>query len=334
MDGKNVLVTGANGHVGYALTKLLVERGYNVRASVRNKNDQEKTLPLSKLDIDLVELDLMEPKTIDSAMDGIDGLFQVAAVYKSWAKNPEEEIINPSIIGGINALESANRAGVRKVVFTSSTAAIGRSGPEGRALTGDNWNYESKHPYSYAKTEAEKRAWDFVKNKEMKLVVVNPTAVIGPYFHRHTPSTIMFDKILKGELKMLPPQTFGYVDVRDVALGHLKAYENKHAEGRHILCTACLDGFGLMKIIRELEPELKLPEKIAPMWKIKLFARWEVTKAIFGYTPKISPETVNEYMNKITNYDSSKAKDVLGWNPIEIQDSIRDTLNWIKQNYS
>ena len=95
MDGKNVLVTGANGHVGYALTKLLVERGYNVRASVRSKNDQEKTLPLSKLDIDLVELDLMEPKTIDSAMDGIDGLFQVAAVYKSWAKNPEEEIINP-----------------------------------------------------------------------------------------------------------------------------------------------------------------------------------------------------------------------------------------------
>jgi dihydroflavonol-4-reductase len=334
MNGKNVLVTGANGHVGYALTKLLVERGYNVRASVRNKNDKEKILPLSKLDIDIVELDLMETEAIDSAMDGMDGLFQVAAVYKSWAKDPEEEIINPSIIGGINALESANRAGVQKVVFTSSTAAIGRSGPNGRALTEDDWNSTSKHPYSYAKTEAEKRAWDYAKNVGMNLVVINPTAVIGPYFHRHTPSTMLFDKLLKGELKALPPQTFGYVDVRDVALGHLKAYENNHAEGRHILCTSCLDGFELMSIIQELEPELKLPKKIVPMWKMKLFARLEITRAMFGHTPRISPETVKEYMNKITNYDANKAKGTLGWNPMELKDSIRDTLSWIKHNLS
>ena len=80
------------------------------------------------------------------------------------------------------------------------------------------------------KTEAEKRAWDYAKNVEMKLVVMNPTAVIGPYFHRHTPSTMLFEKLLKNELPVLPPQTFGYVDVRDVALGHLKAYENENAE--------------------------------------------------------------------------------------------------------
>ena len=74
-----------------------------------------------------------------------------------------------------------------------------------------------------AKTEAEKRAWDYSKSVGMNLVVMNPTAVIGPYFHRHTPSTFLFDKLLKNELPLLPPQTFGYVDVRDVALGHLKA---------------------------------------------------------------------------------------------------------------
>ena len=133
---------------------------------------------------------------------------------------------------------------------------------------------------------------------------------------------------------MLPPQTFGYVDVRDVALGHLKAYENENAEGRHILCTACLDGFELMDLIREIEPDLELPSKIVPMWKMNLFARWEITKSKFGYVPRISPETVKEYMNKITNYDANKAKGVLGWNPMDIKDSLRDTMNWIKHNLS
>jgi len=198
-------------------------------------------------------------------------------------------------------------------------------------LNENDWNLKSKHPYSYAKTEAERRAWEYAKEVNMNLVVINPTAVIGPYFHRHTPSTMLFDKLLKGELNVLPPQTFGYVDVRDVALGHLKAYENDNAEGRHILCTKCLDGFELMDLIQELEPELKLPNKIAPMWQMKIFARWQAIKTIFGYIPIVSPETVKEYMGKITNYDSSKAKNVLGWNPMELKDSLRDTLSWIKQ---
>ena len=334
MDGKNVLVTGANGHVGFVLTKSLIERGYHVRASVRDKNNRELTTHLEKLNAEIVELDIMKPETIEPAMKGMEGVFQVAAVYKSWAKDPEKEIINPSIIGGINVLKTANDANVKKVIFTSSTAAVGRSGPGGRALTEKDWNYASKHPYSYAKTEAEKRAWEYAKSVDLNLVVVNPTAVIGPYFHRHTPSTFLFEKILKGELKQLPPQTFGYVDVRDVALGHILAYENDNAEGRHILCTQCVDGFELMDMIEEVDPEIKVPRKIAAMWKVKLYAQFQAMKAMFGYTPQISPQTVREYMGKVTNYDASKAKGVMGWNPMDLKDSIRDTISWIKQNYT
>ena len=334
MDGKNVLVTGANGHVGFVLTKFLVERGYNVRASVRDKNNPELISHLSPLNVEIVELDLMKPETIENAMEGREGLFQVAAVYKSWAKNPQEEIIDPSIIGGINALKAARKANVKKVVFTSSTAAVGRSGPKGRALNEDDWNDKSKHPYSYAKTEAERRAWEYANAVDMNVVVINPTAVIGPYFHRHTPSTMLFDKILKGELKVLPPQTFGYVDVRDVALGHIRAYENENTEGRHILCTQCIDGFELMDLIQEVEPELEVPRKIASLWKVKMFARLEAIRTIFGHIPRVSPQTVKEYMGKITNYDSSKARGTLGWNPMNLKDSIRDTMNWIKHTQS
>ena len=148
MNGKNVLVTGANGHVGYTLTKLLVERGYNVRASVRDKEDKELIKNISEFDVEIVSLNLMHPETIEPAMENIEGVFQVAAVYKSWARNPEDEIINPSIIGGINVLEAAHKAGVKKIIFTSSTAAVGRGRPNGKALTEKDWNSKSKHPYS------------------------------------------------------------------------------------------------------------------------------------------------------------------------------------------
>ena len=70
------------------------------------------------------------------------------------------------------------------------------------------------------------------------------------------------------------------------------------------------------------------------MWKIRLFARLEAARAIFGHTPRVTPQTVKEYMGKITNYDSSKAKGVLGWNPMNLKDSIRDTINWIRHNLS
>ena len=80
MNGKNVLVTGANGHVGFVLTKLLVERGYNVRASVRDKENKELTKNLSVFDVDIVSLNMMHPETIEPAMENIDGVFQVAAV--------------------------------------------------------------------------------------------------------------------------------------------------------------------------------------------------------------------------------------------------------------
>ena len=83
MNGKNVLVTGANGHVGFVLTKLLVERGYNVRASVRDKENKELTKNLSKFDVDIVSLNLMHPETIEPAMENIDGVFQVCLLYTS-----------------------------------------------------------------------------------------------------------------------------------------------------------------------------------------------------------------------------------------------------------
>jgi len=254
---KRVVVTGANGHVGYSVAKLLVARDYDVRATVRDASDPAKTAHLEAMGVEIVQADLMRPETLAPVMEGRDGLFQVAAVYRSWARDPQREIIEPSITGGINVLRAAHVAGVGRVVFTSSTAAVGRAGPDGAPLSEADWNDASRHPYSYAKTEAEHRAWAFAEESGLDLLVINPTAVIGPDFHRHTPSTVPYRMLLRGELRRIPPITYGLVDARDVAQGHVLAYETRQARGRHILCTECLPAAELVALVRDMTPRLR-----------------------------------------------------------------------------
>ena len=164
----------------------------------------------------------------------------------------------------------------------------------------------------------------------MKLVVINPTAVIGPNFYRHTPTTMMFHNVMSGKFPLIPPVIFGYVDVRDVAMGHVLAYENKEANGRYILSTACLSAKKLISMIKTIKPEISMPKREAPLWLMKIAAYVEVGKSWFGYKPMFTPSIVREYMGKKTEYDSKKAREELGWNPMELEKSIKDTLEWIE----
>jgi dihydroflavonol-4-reductase len=228
---KHVLVTGSNGHVGYNLVKELLGHGYEVRASVRDPEDTAKTKHLRDLGVHLVRADVMQPETLRGAMEGVDGVFQVAAVFQFHAKDPEREIIEPSVLGAKNVLEAAHAAGVKKVVFTSSTMAVGSEAPRDRALDERDWNDKAIEPYMIAKTRGERTAWEVAKRTGIDLVVVNPTGVIGPGFFRHTPNTWVFELVLRGLVPALPPFSYSHVDVRDVAVGHRLAYEDKNANG-------------------------------------------------------------------------------------------------------
>lgn len=327
---ETVLVTGANGHVGYMLARLLAERGYRVRAGVRDPDDPARTAHLAALDVDVVRAELMEPATLDAALKGCDGLFQVAAVYRTWARDPQREIIDPSVIGGLNALRAAHAAGVRRVVFTSSTAAVGKGGG-GVPLTEAVWNDGARHPYALAKTVAERRAWAFAEESGLDLVVVNPSAVIGPCFHRHTPTTGIFDMVRRGKLRFAPPAHFGYVDVRDVALGHLLAYENPQASGRYILSTANLSAREMLDTLQRIDPTLRVPQRSAPLWLVRVAARWEAFLSLFGRTPAFTPAMVREYMGSKFAYSAEKARRELGWEPRDIEQSFRDTLAWMRE---
>lgn len=331
---KYVLVTGANGHVGNMLARRLVEKGYRVRASVRDINDAEKTRPLRDLGVELAAADLMMPETLRPAAEGVDGLFQVAAVYQTHAKDPQREIVEPSITGGMNMLRAAHEAGVKKVIFTSSIAAVGSDASASKPLTEDDWNDDAKNPYFYAKTEAERRAWAFSKEKNLPLVAVNPGAVIGPGFYRHTPSTQAFEMLLRGKLPLVLPLGLTFVDVRDVAEAHILAYENPKASGRYLAADHFCTMLELMAAAKEIDPKLKVPTMAAPVWSLGAVAFFDwLGHKVAGAPRMVTRGMVAEIGGKYQRASSEKIRRELGWKPLDFKRSLADTLDWVRKHF-
>jgi len=229
-----VLVTGANGHLGYNLTQQLVERGYRVRAGVRDFTSKTKTRDLVTLGAEITHVDITRPETLSAAMKDVQGLFHVAAVYETISRNPGRDVKQPTIVGTINTLQAAHAAGVQKVVLTSSATTVGNDASLAAPLDESRWNKDAIEPYVQAKTSAEQWAWEFATRNHFNLVAILPSAMIGPGFRRHTPTTRIFEELLRNRVPVVLPLGFSFVDVRDVATAHVLAYENPTAAGRYI----------------------------------------------------------------------------------------------------
>lgn len=330
-----VVVTGANGHVGAALTRELLSHGYSVVATVRDKSDECKTAPIRSI---ATELGASERLTIESAdlmanpdwssiLRGVDGLFAVAAVYATRSADPENEIVRPSTVGGINLLREAAKAKVPRVVYTSSVAAVG-SLPEGRAKTEEDWNEDATLPYTKAKTDSERLAWRVAKETGLDLRVVNPSMVWGPDFARHTPSTEVAVKLLRGGYPAAPKSSFGVVDSRDVASLHRIVFERDDAEGRYI-CSG--DHGSLVEIGRRFKescPEAKPPKVTVPWIVVHAFALIDEIKAFFGFEGTLTQKVVRSLKRGDAWMDTSKARG-LGWTPLPFETTVRDTVDWI-----
>lgn len=329
----NILVTGANGHVGFNITKLLVDEGYNVRASVRDINDKEKTSHLEKLGVQLVEADIMKPKSLMNAFEDIDGVFQVAAVFKTWAKNPKKEIIDPSVIGGINVLKAAKQKKVKKIIFTSGNVAMGSDSSPERIFTEKDWNNDAKSPYVVAKTLAEKKAWGYAEQNNLNMVSINPAAVIGPGFYKHTGSTEFFEEILRNKIPGIFPLNLNYVDARDVAKAHLLAYRNNDAQGRYLISGEFFTFKELLQLIKEFEPNTVIPKKEISLNQLKFFSFFDWCSGLFTGKRTLTLDIINETLGKHAKFSSQKAENELGWKAMDIKQSIKDTVSWVKQHF-
>lgn len=238
-----ILVTGANGHLGYTITKLLIEHGYRVRAGMRGTHDKRRNQYLSKLGVELCEVDITNQPQVDAAVKGMNGVFHVAAVFKI-SGNPDE-IIRPTVQGAMNVIQAAQRAGVQKVIYTSSGRTLGNSSPANQPLNEHDWNTRGQVPYTLAKVQAEKQVWDFARQYKLNLVSILPLLILGPNIHRLTESTAIIDNILHNRYPVIPPIFVNIVDVCDAALAHVLAYENSAASKRipavRVHCQSCCE---------------------------------------------------------------------------------------------
>ncbi|XP_021732077.1 cinnamoyl-CoA reductase 1-like [Chenopodium quinoa] len=277
-EEKRVCVTGASGFIASWIVKLLLQRGYKVNATVRNLNDPMQKEHLLAMDgaekrLQLFEADLLEEGSFDSAIHGCDGVFHTATPLILFSTNPEEEVIEPAVMGTLNVLASCIKTGssVKRVIFTSSTAAVVHNG---RPLTNETvvdetWfsspegcKARKGECYSLSKTLAEDAAWKFAKENGINLISVNPAGVIGPLLQPTINATTFYYIInLINGAETYPNSSFGWVHVKDVAEAHIRAFEIPSANGRYILSETVAHFSDIVKILHELYPSLKLPDK-------------------------------------------------------------------------
>jgi dihydroflavonol-4-reductase len=227
------------------VVKRLLARGHTVHGTVGDPHNAAKVDPRLALDgssdrLTLFTADLLDSKSFDAAVNGCDVVMHVASPYVVDVEDAQRDLVDPALNGTNSALAAANASDVKRVVLTSSAAAI-TDEPEDRIYTEADWNERStlqRNPYCYSKTVAERAAWRFVEENDptFDLVVINPTGVIGPSIGSglSTTSRIIAD-LLKGSVyPAIIDVTLAYVDVRDVAEAHVRAADNRDAAGRYI----------------------------------------------------------------------------------------------------
>jgi nucleoside-diphosphate-sugar epimerase len=245
-----VLVTGGSGYVGTQLIAALLRDGRSVRTTVRSlqsEADVRASMRRGEADdrgLEVVAADLTADDGWAAAVSGCEEVHHVASPIPATQPDDPDELIVPAREGTLRALRSARDAGARRVVLTSSFAAVGYSPKPDADYSEEDWTDPDRPglaAYPRSKTIAERAAWDFIEREGggTELVVVNPTFILGPTLTTQVRSSLQLTKaMLDGTMTVVPRQRFGVADVRDVADLHIRAMAAPAAAGKRFLALA------------------------------------------------------------------------------------------------
>lgn len=317
------LVTGANGHIGSNVVRELLDHGWRVVALVREGSDLRG---LEGLDIEVVRGDVRDSDAVDRAMVGVTHVFHLAAPYVTWARDPKT-IVEPAVQGTEVVLRAAKKAGVRRVVVTSSCNAVGFT--RGEPLDETSWRDGAASPYLRAKLEQERRAFALGEELDLDVVTVLPTAVLGPWDFRKTPTMGPFVDALKGKGPV--PFPMNVVDVRDVARGERLAAEKGTRGERYLLGG---DNVDIPTLAGMIEKHLgkKPAQGLPPAWVLRTVAAVsEAMSAISGNPPMITRALLDDVAGGVPLFKIDKAKKDLGYAPRPAQDVVDATAEWARK---
>ncbi|CAI9096219.1 OLC1v1032307C2 [Oldenlandia corymbosa var. corymbosa] len=269
-------VTGGTGFIAAYLVKSLLEKGHNVRTTVRDPENVKKVgflweLNGAKARLKIVKADLLVDGSFDEAVQGVDGVFHTASpVLVPYDEHVKENLIDPCIKGTVNVLNSCKKSkSCKRVVLTSSCSAI-RYRDDAQQISPLNechWSdteYCKQHNlwYAYAKTLAEKEAWKLAEESGIDLVVVNPSFVVGPLLAPQPTSTLqMILAIIAGLIEEYPNTTVGFVHIDDVVAAHILAMEESRSSGRLICSSSVAHWSEIIEMLRAKYPSYNYVKK-------------------------------------------------------------------------
>ena len=321
-------VTGATGFVGSHVAHALAKQGARLRLLVRPASDRRN---LDGLDAELVEGDLRQPSSFESALQRCDALFHVAADYRLWVRDPQQ-MYHANVDGTRAILEIARKAGVRRTVYTSSVATMGFTGNGHPADENSPVSLENMiGPYKRSKFMAEQIALEAGKSG-MEVVVVNPTTPVGERDIKPTPTGRIVVDFLRRKFPAYVDTGLNLVDVRECADGHIEAFERGKSGERYILGG---ENLTLKQILDQLaaitglkSPWLKVPYVVALATGV---VDEMVTGRIRGKEPRATIDAVRMGRKKMF-VSCEKAERELGWRVCPIDGALRRAVEWFLRN--
>jgi dihydroflavonol-4-reductase len=321
-----ILVTGAAGHLGNVLVRKLVAGGESVRVLILPGED---TTSLKDLEVERAEGDILDEESLEKAFKGIEYVYHLASIV-SIIPGQEEILKKVNIDGTKNVLRAAKKTGVKRLVYTSSIHALTRP-PEGVTID-ETLPFDPNNPagaYDATKAAASLAVLDAIKDG-LDAVIVCPTGVIGPFDYRRSEMGEMVLEWMGKPVNFMIEGYFDFVDVRDVADGHILACEKGECGQTYILggerihlesmCRAVKEYTGLSTYV------VKIPLSLALFAARLLEVYYRLTHRRPRFT-RYSLETITSN----SQISSAKACRDLGYRPRSLLDSIRDTVVWWKE---
>jgi nucleoside-diphosphate-sugar epimerase len=330
---QTVLVTGGSGFVGAHCILQLMENGYRVRTTVRSLSKKNEVIEMLKNgnakapeELSFIEADLSSDTNWDEAVKDCEYVLHVASPIALGTPKDENEMIVPAVEGTLRVLRASRNAGVKRVVVTSSFAAVGYSHKDPATLiTEEEWtdpNDKTLSAYLKSKTLAEKAAWDFINKEggELELSVVNPVGIFGPLLGPGSSGGHeILQRLLNGSMKAVPKIHFGIVDVRDVADLHLRAMTSPEPKGQRFLALSggvlSLHDIALMLKNKMGAEASNVTTKTLPDWLVRV-------AALFNPLSK----SIVSQLGRVKNASNEKAKSLLGWDPRSSEEAIMSAV--------
>jgi len=326
---EKVLVTGGSGFIALHCIDQLLEKGFMVRTTIRSESRKDEIIkamdkyPNLDQNLEFHICDLLEDKGWDVAVEGCDYVLHVASPFILEVPSDEDVLIRPAVDGTLRVLNACSKANVKKVVLTSSVAAVAYGHGDEKTFDESDWSNTGEDsgitPYAKSKTLAEKAAWEFVDklyaDNKFDFTVINPVGVFGPMLTSDMgTSNSLVSKLINGELPACPATHMGYVDVRDVAKAHVFSMLNSSTNNKRIIVSESEMFFVDVGRILNDAGFKKSPTKQMPNWLVKFLALF--IKELSGVTKSLG---------KRVDTDKSLAKSLFDWEYISAKDSIIDT---------